>query len=333
MTNKDRNKRLLWQLPVLIILIVASIFIVRSSALVAYRQADGFIFGTMYSITYQSKADLSKDISLEMLRVDSALSMFNDQSYLSKINNNEEASLNSMFEEVFRIAMKVSEETDGAFDITVAPLVNAWGFGFTESGIPSQETIDSLLLLTGYEKVRLEDGRIIKENDAIMLDCGAIAKGYGCDRVAKLLKEKGVDNFLVEIGGEIVAGGHNSKGKRWKIGITKPVEDSLATSNEIQTAIEIGDEAVATSGNYRNFYYKDGRKYAHTIDPKSGKPVEHGVLSATVLARDCATADAYATAFMVMGLPKAREVLRKHPELKAYFICAAADGSLELIEE
>lgn len=321
----------MWQLPILTILVVATVMIVRSSALVPYKQANGFIFGTMYNITYQSSADLSQDISREMLKVDSALSMFNEHSFLSRVNMGGETTANAMFEEVFNLAMKVSRETDGAFDITVAPLVNAWGFGFKSGEMPDQQTIDSLLLLTGYEKVRLEEGRVVKADEGIMLDCGAIAKGYGSDQVARLLRERGVGNFLVEIGGEVVAQGHNPKGKPWKIGIMKPTDDSLSLNQEVYQTIEVRDRAVATSGNYRNFYYKDGKKYAHTIDPKTGYPVQHSILSATVMADDCATADAYATAFMVMGLDGAKALLNSHPELRAWLICSGTDGRLETI--
>ena len=160
-----------------------------------------------------------------------------------------------------------------------------------------------------------------------MLDCSSIAKGYGCDVVAKFLEHKGIENYMVEIGGEIVTKGINSKRLPWRIGVTKPTDDSLNVSNEYQTVLNVTNKAMATSGNYRNFYYKDGKKYAHTIDPHTGYPVQHNILSATVLANDCATADAYATAFMVMGLDKATKLLEKHPELMAYFIYSDHKGN------
>ena len=155
----------------------------------------------------------------------------------------------------------------------------------------------------------------------------AIAKGYACDVVAAFLKKKGIENFMVEIGGEIVTQGINSERLPWKIGVTKPVDDSLNTNQELQTVLNVTNKAMATSGNYRNFYYKNGKKYAHTIDPKTGRPVQHNILSATVLAGNCATADAYATAFMVMGLDKAKTILDKHPELMAYFIYSDSNGN------
>lgn len=232
-----------------------------------------------------------------------------------------------MFAEVFNLAEKISQETNGAFDITVAPMVNLWGFGFKQGIPPTKEKIDSIKALVGYEKVALKDGEIKKENPKTMLDCSAIAKGYGSDRVAQLLKKKGITNFMVEIGGEIVVSGISERQKPWHIGINKPTDDSTNTQQEIQDVLDVTDLAMATSGNYRNFYYKNGKKYAHTIDPKTGYPVQHNILSATVLAKNCATADAYATSFMVLGLDGTKKILEKHPELCAYLIYSDKHGN------
>lgn len=182
----------------------------------------------------------------------------------------------------------------------------------------------------GYKKVSLRDGHVIKADKRIMLDCSAIAKGYGSDVVARYLRSKGITNFMIEIGGEIVTSGKSEKRLPWKIGVTKPSDDSLNTNQELETVLNVTDKAMATSGNYRNFYYKGGKKYAHTIDPKTGYPVQHSLLSSTVLASNCATADAYATAFMVLGIDKAKVVLQKHPELMAYFIYAGPDGKMKV---
>ena len=280
----------------------------------------------MYNITYQSDKNLQKEIEAELQKVDASLSPFNKSSIISKVNRNEKVEVNSMFTDVFNLAQKISEETGGAFDITVAPLVNAWGFGFKNDTKPTPAAIDSLKQIIGYKKVRLDGKQIVKNDKRIMLDCSAIAKGYGSDAVARLLRSKGIENFMVEIGGEIVTRGINEKRLPWKIGVTKPVDDSLNTNQEIQTILNVTNKAMATSGNYRNFYYKDGKKYAHTIDPITGYPVQHNILSATVLADNCATADAYATAFMVMGLEKAKAILDRHPELMVYFIYSDKNG-------
>lgn len=326
--SPKKNRKLIWQIPLLVLLIVGTIFIIREQQSIPYQQNAGLVFGTQYHITYQSNDDLQKEIEAELKKVDEALSTFNEHSIISLINKNQDGTTNNLFEEVFIKAQHISEETNGAFDITVAPLVNLWGFGFKTGEKPSKEKIDSLMKYIGYQKVSYENGKVKKAHPAVMLDCSAIAKGYGCDVVARLFQQKGIKNFMIEIGGEIITSGNSPKRLPWKIGVTKPVDDSLNVDQEQQAILNVTDMAMATSGNYRNFYYKGGKKYAHTINPKTGYPVQHSLLSATVLAKDCATADAYATAFMVMGIDHAKSVLDSHPELMAYFIYSAPNGEL-----
>lgn len=295
-----------------------------------YQHDEGQIFGTFYHITYQNDSSIQTDILAELQKVDNALSMFNKESIISHINRGENVETNEMFESVFNLAEKISDNTDGAFDITVAPLVNAWGFGFNMGNPPMKQMVDSLRAIVGYKKVKLVNHRITKSDARVMLDCSAIAKGYGCDVVARLLEKRGIKNYMVEIGGEVVTHGISEKRLPWKIGVTKPSDDSLNVNNELQTVLNVKDRAMATSGNYRNFYYRGGKKYAHTIDPATGYPVQHSILSATVLAKHCAEADAYATAFMVMGMEKAKKVLEKHPELMAYLIYSDDKGNLQV---
>lgn len=323
----NNRRRLLWQLPFLAFLVIGTVIIVSRQQSTPYQHDRGMVFGTVYHITYQSSKSLQKDIEAELAKVDASLSPFNERSIITAVNENRDTVVNKMFSDVFALAMKISDSTNGAFDITVAPLVNAWGFGFKGGAMPSRHQVDSLKALVGYHKVSLTNGRVSKTDPRIMLDCSSIAKGYGCDVVAKFLSAKGIDNYMVEIGGEIITRGISEKRLPWKIGVTKPTDDSLNVNQEIQTIINVTDKAMATSGNYRNFYYKNGRKYAHTIDPSTGYPVQHNILSSTVIADDCATADAYATAFMVMGLDKAKTILSRHPELMAYFILASDDGT------
>ena len=320
------KKTFIAKLVLLLFLILGTVFIVRQQRVTPYQHDSGFVFGTVYNITYQYDHSLKEEIEAELKKVDNSLSPFNDNSIITKINRNENVKVDKMFTDVFTLAKQVSEETDGAFDITVAPLVNLWGFGFKSGTTPTKATVDSLRQLVGYDKVKLVGTKVVKQDKRIMLDCSAIAKGYGSDVVSAYLRSRGIDNFMVEIGGEIVVRGINDKRQPWRIGVTKPSDDSLSVNQELQTVLNITDKAMATSGNYRNFYYKNGRKYAHTIDPKTGYPVQHSILSATVLAKDCATADAFATSFMVMGLEKARLVLDKHPELMAYFIYSDGHG-------
>ena len=294
-----QKKRLLWQLPFLTLLVIGSILIIRHQQKMPYQKSADFIFGTSYSVIYQCDSDLSQSIKNELMKVDRSLSPFNEHSVITAVNNNKEVVLDDMFQEVFRKAMDISRETDGAFDITVAPLVNAWGFGFKNGSQPDRRQVDSLREIIGYEKLSLVNGKVQKKDPRMMLDCSAIAKGYGTDMVARLLKERGVQNYMVEIGGEIVTKG----------------------------ILNVTDKAMATSGNYRRFYYKGGKRFAHTIDPKTGYPVQHSILSATVLANDCATADAYATSFMVMGMEGTKRVLERHPELMAYLIYDDGHGN------
>lgn len=322
-----KNERKTWiKALVLALVIVGVVIIVRQQRTPPYQHNTGFVFGTVYNITYQSDKNLQSEINAELKKVDNTLSTFNKNSIISRINRNENVEVTQMFIDVFTLAEQVSEQTDGAFDITVMPLVNVWGFGFKNNEQPTAAVIDSLRQLIGYKKVSIKGKRLVKADKRIMIDCAAIAKGYGSDAIARLLKSRGVKNFMVEIGGEVVTCGINEQRLPWRIGVTKPTDDSLNTNQELHTVLNVTDKAMATSGNYRNFYYKNGKKYAHTIDPKTGRPVQHNILSATVLADDCATADAYATSFMVLGLDKAKAVLSRHPELMAYFIYADSKG-------
>ena len=322
------KKKLIWQIPFLLLLIIGTVVILKKQP--PFRTNEGMVFGTVYKITYQHADDLQNDIKQALMEVDNSLSPYNPNSIITRINHNEDTVLNEHFTHVFTLAEKISQETDGAFDITVAPLVNAWGFGFKHSIDIEPNVIDSLKSFVGYQKVRLENGKVVKDDKRVMLDCSAIAKGYGVDRVARLLDQKGVQHYMVDIGGEVVVKGKNPRMKTWRIGINKPIEDSLSINQELQTILEVTGVGMATSGNYRKFYYKDGKRYAHTIDPREGIPVQHNILSATVIAPDCTTADAYATAFMVMGLEQAKTFCEEHPELNAYLICDGEGDGYEI---
>ncbi len=320
------KKSLVWQLPFLALLIVGSIFVIHQQHDMPYQNDKGFIFGTVYNITYQHDKDLQDEIVKALNQVDASLSPFNKNSIITKVNNNESVKLDDMFIDVFTLAKKISSETHGAFDMTVAPLVNAWGFGFKHDTAPTAETIDSLRQLVGFDKVNIAKGKVVKADPRISLDGSAIAKGYGCDIVARLFRRYDIKNYMIEIGGEVVTCGVSPKRVPWKIGVTKPTDDTLSTNQELQTVLNITDKAMATSGNYRNFYYKNGKRYAHTINPKTGYPIQHNILSATVLAPSCAMADAYATSFMVLGLDESQKILESHPELMAYFIYSDEKG-------
>ncbi len=319
-----------WHIPLLILLIGGTVYIALTSCTnpaSTYRQNEGAVFGTFYHVTYCSNNDLKSNIEGALDEVDQSLSPFNPNSVITAINNNTSTETDSMFRAVFTLAEKVSQATDGAFDITCAPLVNAWGFGFKNAENVDSAMIDSLLQFVGYKQVALQGTQIIKQDPRTMLDCSAIAKGYGVDAVALCLEKEGVTDYMVEIGGEVRVKGVNPKGEPWRIGVNKPQPDSLSVNGpELQEVLTVTDISLATSGNYRNFYIKNNKRYAHTIDPRKGFPVEHSLLSATVFAKDCATADAYATAFMVMGLDKAKQLLSKQKDIKAYFIYSTPEG-------
>ena len=318
-----------WKILFLLFLIVASVLIIKNEP--PYHTDRGFIFGTYYNICYKSKDNLQQKIDSTLKSVDNSLSPFNKRSVITAINENRDTTPDAQFIEVFTLAQEISATTNGAFDITVAPLVNAWGFGFKQGTIVDSLTVDSLLQFVGYKSIRLSDNKIIKQQPQTMLDCSAIAKGYGCDRVVRMLESYGIEDYMVEIGGEVVAKGKNDKSKQWSIGISKPTEDKSGTINELQEILHISGKSVATSGNYRNYRYEDGRKLSHTIDPRTGYPVAHTLLSATVIANDCATADAYATAFMVMGIDKAMEIC-KDKGIDAYFIYSTPEGVINTRE-
>lgn len=318
-----------WKVLFLLFLIVASVLIIKNEP--PYHTDRGFIFGTYYNICYKSKNNLQQKIDSTLKSVDNSLSPFNKHSVITAINENRDTLVDAQFTDVFNLAQIIAETTDGAFDITVAPLVNAWGFGFKQGITIDSITVDSLLQYVGYKSIRLTDNKVTKQNSQTMLDCSAIAKGYGCDRVARMLEYHGVKDYMVEIGGEVVAKGKNDKSKQWSIGISRPTDDKSGAINELQEILHISGKSVATSGNYRNYRYEDGRKLSHTIDPRTGYPVTHTLLSATVIANDCATADAYATAFMVMGIDKAVEICKKK-EIDAYFIYSTPEGTINTRE-
>lgn len=274
--------------------------------------------GTTYHITYNhGNIAINKEAIDSIFRkIDSSLSTYVPASIISRINNNDTSVVaDDYFIDVFNRSVKVSASTGGLFDITVAPVINAWGFGFTKKAQVDSAMIDSLLDFVGYKLVRLAGRKLVKEKQQVMLDFNAIAQGYTVDVLAACLENKGITSYLVELGGEVRAKGKKSKNSYWTVGIDQPNEEPT-DGRPLKAVIRLKDRALATSGNYRKYYLEDGKKRAHIIDPHTGYPAKHNLLSATVLAADCATADAYATAFMVMGVEKAKNFLSEHPELQ-----------------
>ena len=293
-----------------------------------YFHHQGNIFGTYYNIRYEGTKDLHEDIQRRLQAFDHSLSMFNPNSVISQVNRNEHVVMDSLFETMYMEAQHVSQLSGGAFDITVAPLVHAWGFGKKTQDPKAKEqdiNIDSLKALVGYEKIHLENHRIVKDNEHITLDASAIAKGYACDVVADLLRQNGCNNLLVDIGGEVVLQGVNQKGEAWRVGISRPKIDAMGMEKELQEVIASNDLCMATSGNYLQYYFVDGKRRSHTIDPRTGRPVQHSLLSATVIASSGMRADALATACMVLGEAEAIEMINHAEDAACYLIVAEHD--------
>jgi FAD:protein FMN transferase len=235
------------------------------------------------------------------------------------------------FETCFNKSVEVSKNTDGAFDATVMPLVNAWGFGPKRKTRVDSTVIDSLLKFIGYKLIELKDNKVIKKDVRVQLDFNAIAQGYSTDLISEFLASKGISKYLVEIGGEVYAKHKKLNGDYWKVGIEKP-EENIATTNPLKAIVRLKNKALSTSGNYRKFYVENGIKYSHEINPKTGYPAHNTLLSASVFAKNCITADAYATAFMVMGLEKTIKFLTKNPNIEVYLIYSNTDGNYLIYE-
>lgn len=335
-----KNKGLVITIFGLILLIVALSIrfwinpMVEKSKRVEYIHNEGETQGTTYSVTYQQPQgkDLQKKIETRLHQFDLSLSNYVPQSIISRINRNDTTvRTDEDFELMFKVAKDVSEHTNGAFDITVGPLVKAWGFGFGNSDHTKIPNVKDILPIIGFHKVRIENHKLIKNNPRILVDANALAQGQSSDIIGKLLENNGCKNYMIEIGGEVVCKGLNAEGKKWRIGIDKPIDDSTNTKNEIQTIVSISNIAITTSGNYRKFYYLKGKKYAHEIDPRTGYPVVHNLLSATVIAPTCIQADAYATAFMVMGVDSSLQICKSIPNMDCYLIYTDKNGKNQVV--
>ena len=300
-----------------------------------YFHNEGKVFGTYYNIRYESTADLEDSIRTSFTAFDNSLSMFNPHSILSAINDNRDTTTNAFFETMWSEAERVYALSNGAFDITVAPLVKAFGFGRKSEQMSdiSSRTIDSIRQFVGFDKVRLENHKVIKSDPRVMIDGGAVAKGQACDMIAEMLRRQGCNNYLVDIGGEVVAHGVNAKGEPWHIGITKPNLNNEGAQEELQQILAVTDVCMATSGNYRNYYYNGDVRRSHTIDPRTGYPVQHSVLSATIVASTCMRADALATACMVLGADDALDMISRTTDAACYLLVAQKDSLVVVSSE
>ena len=314
----------------------------------AYKTYDGFAQGGTYHITCNLSgisdslsANLPDSLSLFFEQINHSLSGYDSTSRVSLVNRGDNPPLDKLFTETFNASKRVWEESSGYFDITGAPLFDAWGFGFKDGERVTEAKIDSILQIVGNDKARIVERDTVIEgvrgcynflefdDSRMKVNFNAIAQGYTCDYIASKFNSWGMTDYLIEVGGEIYAKGVNSKGNAWRVGIDRPEDGNFMPGESLEAVIEISGQGLVTSGNYRKFYIEDGKKYSHTINPKTGYPVNHTLLSATVVAPDATTADAYATYFMVIGLDEAKEVLKNRPELGAVLIYADGEAMKE----
>lgn len=299
-----------------------------------FHTMKGIVWNTTYSITYSSNVELDDSVTATMKRVEMSVSAFNDSSVVSRVNRGEDVMTDTLFRRVFAESQRINTLSRGAFDPTVGPLIELWGFGRNrEAAPPSQEAIDSASLSVGMAGCYLtHDLHVVKKTPDTRFNFSAIAKGYGCDMIGDMLRRNGVNDFMVEIGGEIVVSGRNPRGTSWRIMIDAPVESADSVVHQRMAVIEPDSCCgIATSGNYRNFHEVDGMVYGHTINPFTGRPAQSEVLSVTVIAPECITADALATACMVMPLDSARAMIRSVGGASALMVTGAPDGSRTIV--
>lgn len=305
-------------------------------AAAVYTKIAGETMGTTYSVVYQSNTNYQASIDSLLVAFNNEVSTYIPNSVISTFNQSVKGiDLNQVGEYVHFLenlsqSREVTENTEGAFQPTLMPLINYWGFGYTEKRAVTQVDsvkVDSLMADVGLDLITVTKDSLRKAKPGVQLDFSAIAKGYGVDLIGAYLAGQGVENYFVEIGGEAIGKGLSPRGDAWRVGISVPKPE--AGLGEYAEVAPLNNQAVATSGNYRNYYEVEGEKYGHTINPYSGFPEKNNLLSASVFAKDCATADAYATAFMVMGFEKAKEKVEQLNDIEAYFIVGTSEGKME----
>lgn len=288
--------------------------------------------GSYYSITYYDKEnrDFSHEFDSIFKEIENSLSLWNENSIIRRVNRNDSTViLNKIFTDNFNYAMRAAELSEGYFDPTVGPLVSAWGFHFKEGITMTAEIIDSLKQFVDYRKIKIENGKVIKENPNMTLDFNAVAQGYTTDMIGDFLISKNVNNFLVDVGGEILAKGNKPNGELWKVGIEKPAENKDA-ERIVQEIVELKDKSIVTSGNYRKYVEQNGKRYSHSINPKTGYPSENKLLSATIICNNTAWADCLASICMLVGMEKATELIKNQDNTKAFFIYEENEEVIQL---
>lgn len=288
-----------------------------------YFQIQGAAEGTSYNIVFETENGYGIQDEVEALisEFEGSLSVYNPNSIISKVNRNESVMLDDYFKTVFNRAKEISDQTGGLFDMSAEPLFREWGFSFKQNTVMNEDKVSQLLESIGMDKVYLDKDRLMKLHPDVKLNANAIAKGYSADIIADLLDAKDIENYLIEVGGEIRTKGISPRNMAWTIGVDRPLDTNLIPGQDVQVMLSLSNKALATSGNYRQFYLQDGKKISHTINPKTGYPVDHSLLSVTVIADDAMSADAYATAFLVAGIDGALDILEVIDDVEVLFIC------------
>ncbi len=320
------------RLLILLFSVPAAVLLAGCSTPHGYATADGTMLGTTFHLAADLPPASSRELYAAAAEVDreakASMSIFDEGSLLSRLNRNETDSVDCHIARVLRLADSIGALSGGAYDVTVKPLVEAWGFA--AGAACAEPDIDSILRFVGRDKVRIEAGRLVKSDPRVQLDFNSIAKGYTVDLLARRLERLGARSYIVDIGGEVRCRGVNPAGQPWRIGVETPFDGNDAPGSHIFRRVRLSGGALATSGNYRRYYFDDeGRKVAHTIDPRTGRSVLSRLLSATVAADDCATADALCTMFMALGADEALALVRRLPGVKAYFILSGEGDSFE----
>lgn len=312
-----------------LVLVLFSCCFLASCDSVEKRQFFGTTQGSYYSIIYfdEQNRDFSSDFDSIFKEIEKTLSLWDENSMIRKVNRNEDLTVNQMFIDNFNYAIKAAELSGGLFDSTVGPLVQAWGFHYKEGMEMTPQIVDSLKQLVDYRKIKIEDGQVVKENPNMTLDFNAVAQGYTTDMIGDFLLSKNVNNFLVDVGGEIMAKGCKPNNKAWKVGIEKPAEDKNS-ERIVQEIVELRDRSIVTSGNYRKYVEKNGKRYSHSLNPKTGYPSENNLLSATIICDNTAWADCLASICMVVGMEKAIEILETQENVEAFFIYLDENGDV-----
>lgn len=292
-----------------------------------YIFTQGVVWTTEYHIKYEANANLNDSIQQLFKAIDESASAFNKQSLISAINDNKSDVVDAFFVKLYNKALEVNRASSGLYDPTVMPLVNAWGFGYKSGQMPTQAQLDSILQFVGIEHTSLNGNKIVKDDPRVQFDFSSIAKGMACDEVAAMLERNGVENYMVEIGGEVVARGVNQIGQSWHVSIDMPEPDgSDGAQHNSALVITLNGQAVATSGNYRKFKESGGKKLSHIVNPKTGSSETSRLLSVSIVAPDCMSADAWATACMAMGEEQTKAAMEGNGKIGVMTISANENG-------